>query len=62
MLNNPSSPFIEGNVFPEKDAPDDEAPDQEDGEEGDDRIEPKLTDDWKPELQPDAFVLFFLIY
>ena len=54
VLNNPSSPFIEGNVFPETDAPDDKAPDQDDGGERNYRIEPDLTNHWQSEFHPDA--------
>lgn len=58
MLHNPSPPLVEGDVLSKENAPEDEAPDQDDGEGEDERVEPDFTEERNLDPHPGAVVLF----
>ena len=49
--------MVKGDIFPQQDAPDYKAPDQSHGDDGSNRIETDLTNDWNSEPHPDAQIL-----
>ncbi len=57
MLNNPSPPLVERDIFSEQNAPKNKTPDEEDGTDEDERVEADRTNKRNPEPDPGAVVL-----
>jgi hypothetical protein len=57
VFNNPCSPNTKRNIFSEQDAPNSKSPNQEDWDEGYDRVKANLSNQWEGEFHPGALIL-----